>query len=64
MDERTANVEAVRSYRARKRTLERVQARLCEERRLWHAVWVKDDVPSRAIRELIDELCKIAEVGE
>ena len=53
-----------RNYRLRKKVLERLQTRLREERRTWHAPWVRDQVPSRAVRELIDELCELAEVGE
>ncbi len=53
-----------RNYRLRKRALERLTERLREERRTWHAPWVRDMVPSRAVREMIDELCELAEVGE
>ncbi len=53
-----------RNYRLRKKALDRLTARLREERRTWHAPWVRDQVPSRAVRELIDELCELAEVGE
>ncbi len=56
--------ESCRNYRLRKKALERLQTRLREERRTWHAVWVRDQVPSRAVREMIDELCELAEVGE
>lgn len=59
-----AEVAAVRNYRARKRALERLQMRLREERRFWHSVIAKEQVPSKAVRELIDELCELAEVGE
>ena len=53
-----------RNYRARKRALERLTERLRQERNTWHAPWIRDLVPSRAVRELIDELCELAEVGE
>ncbi len=53
-----------RNYRLRKKALERLQERLRQERKNWHAPWVRDQVPSRAVRELIDELCELAEVGE
>ena len=51
-----------RAYRLRKTTLMALQERLRLERRNWHAVWVRDQVPSRAVRGLIDELCDLAGV--
>ena len=56
--------ETKRAYRRRKVVLEAVQERLRLERRKWHAVWVRDQVPSRAVRGLIDELCEIAGIEE
>ena len=53
-----------RAYRGRKKTLVALQERLRLERRNWHAVWVRDQVPSRAVREIIDELCDLAELEE
>lgn len=51
-----------RDYRRRKAVLERLRGRLRLEQRNWHAPWVRDQVPSRAVRGLIDELCEIAEL--
>ena len=56
--------EAKRAYRQRKVILEAVQERLRLERRNWHAVWVRDEVPSRAVRGLSDELCELAGIEE
>ena len=59
-----AEVAAVRNYRARKKALMRLQERLRTERKNWHAPWARKVVPGDAVRELIDELCELAEVGE
>lgn len=54
--------EITRVYRRRKAALQRLQERLRIERRNWHAVWTAQEVPSWAVRDLIDELCDLADV--
>ena len=54
--------DSTRRYLKRKAAMLRLQERLRVERRNWHAVWVRDEVPSRAVRQLIDELCELAEL--
>ena len=53
-----------RNYRLRKKALERLTERLRQERRFWHSHLAREQVSSRAVREMIDELCELAEVGE
>ena len=53
-----------RNYRLRKKALERLQTRLRQERKNWHAPWAREVVPGAAVRELSDELCELAQVGE
>ncbi len=57
-------VASVRAYRQRKAMLLRLQARLRIERRNWRAVWIKTEVPAYAVRELVEELCELADVEE
>ena len=55
--------ERTRQYERRKAALERLRDRLRTEQRIWHQVWVRDQVPSKDVRDLIDELAELAGVN-